>query len=233
MNASQKANLTGGIVLFIFGFLLLLDRLGINIPKWLFSWEMFLIVLGLLILIKNEFKSFAGYVLISIGGIFLLKDYFPDLINTRLILPILIMSYGAYLIYKSIRISNYEQSMIDSAGEEGKERINFITSSALFGSTSRKILTDEFKGGDLTSTFGSVKVNLSGCSIKDDETAVLNCEATFGSIELIIPKDWAIINELTTAFGELEDLRGEVTTSRGKLKITGNCFFGNVKIFSA
>src|SRR5690606_23008017 len=91
----------GFIILFL-GLAILLKNLdmGVLIPGWLFGWEMMLIVIGLVIGVNSKFKKKSAMVLITVGGIFLLKDII-GLELGRLILPAAAIGLGFYLIIGS------------------------------------------------------------------------------------------------------------------------------------
>ncbi|TCK85468.1 LiaF transmembrane domain-containing protein [Albibacterium bauzanense] len=87
-----------GLIIILIGGLLLIDRL---IPAlslgWLFSWPMVLIVVGLFIGAKSQFENVASYILIILGGFFLLNNYF-DFRLGPLLWPIILIFLGFWLI---------------------------------------------------------------------------------------------------------------------------------------
>lgn len=87
-----------GLIIILLGGLLLIDRL---IPAlslgWLFSWPMVLIIIGLFIGAKSKFENVASYILIMLGGFFLLNNYF-DFRLGPLLWPIILIFLGFWLI---------------------------------------------------------------------------------------------------------------------------------------
>lgn len=97
---NNSANMAGAFIV-VFGLALLLRNTGLNIiPRWIFSWEMILIVIGLVIGINSKFEKKASYVLITIGAVFLLKDM-TGLSFGRFILPMAVVVLGLYLIKRN------------------------------------------------------------------------------------------------------------------------------------
>src|SRR5690606_11525484 len=90
-------NFIGLIIIFIGG-LLIIDRLlpALHLNS-LFSWPKILIIAGLFIGAKSKFENIASYILIAIGGFFLLND-FLDFNIGNLIWPFILIFLGFWLI---------------------------------------------------------------------------------------------------------------------------------------
>ena len=56
--SSNDGGLIFGFIILGLGVLLLLRKIGFFYPDWLLSWPMILIVIGLVVSIKHQFKSF-------------------------------------------------------------------------------------------------------------------------------------------------------------------------------
>jgi len=98
-----------GFAIVLAGSLILIKQMGIHLPNWLLSWEMILIVVGFISLIKNNFKKVSGYILVLIGGTFILHDLIPEIINPRLLWPVIIIFVGFSMILKSF--NNKKESL--------------------------------------------------------------------------------------------------------------------------
>lgn len=104
----RRHNNDGGLVFGVLvlgaGILLLLKKIGIFYPDWLLSWPMILIVVGLLSLVKSNFKSFFGGMMIGIGLYFLFEREFNfDFGFQAYMFPVLLIILGIYLITKKKR----------------------------------------------------------------------------------------------------------------------------------
>lgn len=101
-NQSKRNSRSGrnfiGLVIILIGGLLLLDRL---IPalhlNWLFSWPMILIVVGLFIGAQSKFENVASYILIAIGGFFLLNNFLNFNVG-QLLWPFILIFLGFWMI---------------------------------------------------------------------------------------------------------------------------------------
>lgn len=101
-NKSKQSSNTGrnlvGLIIILLGILLLIDRLVPALSLgWLFSWPMILIVVGLVIGAQSKFENSASYILIIIGGFFLLTDEFHLRIG-HLLWPLMLIGLGFWLI---------------------------------------------------------------------------------------------------------------------------------------
>ncbi|NQD71012.1 hypothetical protein HP439_09810 [Sphingobacterium shayense] len=98
---NKSANIVGAIIVFL-GLALLLKNLnmGIWFPRWIFGWEMILIIIGLVIGVNSRFEKKSSVILIAIGGLFLLKDL-TNLSFMGVILPLGAIIIGIYLILKN------------------------------------------------------------------------------------------------------------------------------------
>ena len=101
-NQSKQSSRSGrnfiGLIIIFIGGLLLIDRLlpALHLNS-LFSWPMILIIAGLFIGAKSKFENIASYILIAIGGFFLLND-FLDFNIGNLIWPFILIFLGFWLI---------------------------------------------------------------------------------------------------------------------------------------
>ncbi|MEO6521132.1 MAG: DUF5668 domain-containing protein [Mucilaginibacter sp.] len=95
----NNGKVIAGFILLVIGGGLLLQQLGAYIlPYWIFSWPMFLIVIGLYSGAKHNFRKPMSYILFIIGVLFLLDDIFPDVNFHHMFWPILIISAGLLMI---------------------------------------------------------------------------------------------------------------------------------------
>ncbi|WDF67795.1 hypothetical protein PQ465_16015 [Sphingobacterium oryzagri] len=98
---NKSANIVGAVIVFL-GLALLLKNLNLGLwfPRWIFGWEMILIIIGLVIGVNSQFKKKSSIILICIGSLFLLKDLM-DLSFGRVIIPLGAIILGIYLIMRN------------------------------------------------------------------------------------------------------------------------------------
>jgi predicted membrane protein len=236
-----RGKLIAGALIVLFGLLYLFRELGLYIPRWIFSWEMILIGIGIVILIRHKFQRLSGFILIAIGVIFKLDDFYPDLINFRILFPIGIILLGASMIYKAKFGSRGPKKWKKMAGDSdffglGDTEISpddFVDAVSIFGSIKKQVTTKNFKGADLFTLFGGSEINLMQADFQG--RALIEMTTVFGGAEIIIPSDWSVRSEMTSIFGGLEDnriKRSTEDTSEKILILKGTCVFGGVEIKS-
>jgi uncharacterized membrane protein HdeD (DUF308 family) len=87
--SNNKSSTTVGAIIILFGVFLLLNNLdlGFLFPNWLFSFPMILIIIGLVIGINSKFEKKSSLILITIGGVFLLRKIFDGFNPFQVLLP--------------------------------------------------------------------------------------------------------------------------------------------------
>lgn len=246
-NIEHKGNRPhwGGVVLIVIGLFLFLQNLHLAVPYWVFSWKMLLIVVGLLFAIKHRFRGGPWFVMVLVGGIFLAEDILPWPINLpRYGWPLVLVIVGIFILTKRPHVraakeesrkrwaekweaASYQSAIMSATGED------YVSASAIFGGTDRVVLSKNFQGGDITAVFGGSEINLIQADFNG--TVILEANAIFGGIELIIPSNWEVKLEVNTVFGGVDDKRqvDQMTHNTGKMLILrGSCIFGGIDIKS-
>ncbi len=235
----RRGKILGGTLIVLFGVLYLLNEVGIQIPKWVFGWEMILIGIGLVVTIKHKFRKLFGYVLMLIGGTFLLKDFYPHLINVRLVMPIIIIAVGLSMIFKSrnsdkdIRKFKKKFGHAPLDGLDGISPEDFIDSFSFFSGVQKNVLSKNFKGADIVTVFGGSEINLAQADFEKE--AIIDVTTIFGGMNLTIPPGWQVRSEIVSAFGGVEDKRptwNGMETDKKVIVLRGTCIFGGVEINS-
>lgn len=227
----NSTSLWGGIILLVAGSMFLLDRLELQVPRWLYSWEMCMIAVGIFIGAKRRFEGSAWIILIVIGTIFLADDIFPFAWNLhRFLWPIVLIAIGLYLITRaSGRKRPYPEIVADTTGASPEDMINI---SSIFCATDRAIITKNLKGGNITTVFGGTELNFMQADIQG--TAVIDLVNVFGGIEIVVPSHWEVKLDVATVFGGIEDKRTvpAIPVSGKLLVIKGTCIFGGIDMKS-
>lgn len=121
-----------GVIILGIGIVLLFRKFGLYIPDWVLTWPMILIAVGTYTLIRQQFKSFFGSVVLFIGVYFLLKREFDlDLGLDQFIWPVGLIALGIYLItykkreYKAIdeALKNWETSRKNKKDATDAEKV--------------------------------------------------------------------------------------------------------------
>jgi predicted membrane protein len=246
-------NVWVGVLFLLIGAVFMLRYIGLGIPSWVFNWEVILIAIGLFIGMKDGFRSPTWIILVGIGSIFLLDNFFPDLDLNRLILPLVFIGIGLTLVFRPKRIKNQylenfgpaetnqgysNSSNMQKAGNEGfytSESVtdNVLNIASIFANVRKVILTKNFRGGDIVCIFGGAEINLNQADMQ--QPVFIETVNVFGGTKLYVPNNWEIKSEVVAIFGGVEDKRRfpSITVVPDRtLILKGFCMFGGLEIKS-
>jgi predicted membrane protein len=100
-NGPRRGKVLAGMVLLAVGAALLLRQFDFFFfPGWLFSWPMWIIVWGVYIGAKHNFRNSSWLVMVIIGCAFLLNNVIPGFNANEFFWPIAIIGFGIFLILK-------------------------------------------------------------------------------------------------------------------------------------
>jgi predicted membrane protein len=197
---SYNTRLILGGILIVLGTLLFLstnDYLNFRFTHVVFSIPFFVFVVGLLILVNTTKRTF-GAILVVLGGFFLLPRIFPWIhLQGSLIFPLLLIALGIAIIVKQRKPGKFIPS--PGLATEGIRK-DYIDDVAVFGGGTKVVITDEFKGGNITAVFGGSEIDLSRCRLAEGEH-VLDVLFIFGGSDIYVPKEWNIVVNVTPVFG--------------------------------
>lgn len=244
----QNSRAWTGIFLVIVGAVLLAVKAGLDIPRWLYSWETFLIGAGILVGIRHRFRNPGAFIMIFIGAAFLADEYLGSFSFHEYVWPAAVIFLGLFFILRPSKkltqsfppqqtgvVQPEWQSGFQPAETYGDTDISseeVVDVTAVFGSVKKRIISKSFRGGDVTAFMGGAEIDLMGADVQT--TAVLDVSAVFGGVKLIIPADWNVQNKATAVFGGVEDKRNLPSSpnSNKLLIIDGAAVFGGIELKS-
>lgn len=231
---ADNGHIWTGIFLLIVGGASLAKSLLIPMPAWLFSWQTFMIALGIFIGIRGNFHGAAWIILILIGGAFLINGFYPAIELRNRIWPLIIICLGALFIFRSGNRKRSQRREIrsgDTVLSAQDEDVADITT--MFGSTQKTITSKQFASGDITCLFGSAELDLTHADINGP--VLIDITAICGGVELIIPANWTIKSDVVSVFGSVRDKREQAVLSQDPEKtiiLDGTALFGGIEINS-
>ncbi|GAB4296492.1 MAG: hypothetical protein Kow0098_19720 [Ignavibacteriaceae bacterium] len=231
-NSKGNARLIFGTLLIVLGGLFLLNTIDIidfNFGK-VFHPGFIIAMIGVLLLIKSN-KKMAGIVLLCVGLFLFLDEIFPWLHYEKdLIWPLLLILLGAFILLRKRIDGNKPQTGF------GKQRIineDMIDDVAVFGGGNKSIVSNNFKGGNITAVFGGSEIDLHQCKLSEGDN-VIDVVAVFGGTTIIVPQDWNIVIDVFPLFGGFSNkiLRqpNVVIDTDRKLIIKGVVIFGGGEV---
>ncbi len=233
-------NIIGALLILVGGILLLenLQIVNFNLPPYIFSWQMILIIIGFVIIINSNDKT-GGFIIMGIGIFFLLPKIFNYAFTVWQLWPLIIILIGIGMIINRRKfVKNFVHLKFeDETGAKSNLDDGLLNEVAVFGGGNKTIVTDSFKGGEITAVFGGMEIDLLDSKLADGDN-VLEITAIFGGASLIIPRDWRVDIKAVPIFGGFSDARRKTATvvdfSEGKrLIIKGTFIFGGGEIKSA
>jgi len=106
---------------------------------------------------------------------------------------------------------------------------------SFMGGGKRKITSDNFLGGKVTSIFGGSEIDLTSAKIQNNE-CMIDVFTMFGGSEIIVPRGWDVQVDVTSIFGGFDDKRGPIDNSGDEpnkvLRIKGFTIFGGGEVKS-
>jgi len=231
---------TLGIILMVFGVLLLAENMGIiytPISHVIFSWQMLLIVIGCLGLINKGIHP-TSFILIGIGVFFLIPDVFNVTFDVgRLFWPFIFVIIGISILFHSKDHRHWDHDRWqrkwksdwhsrryyrrfgndwkDEPGTQAKMEdfsSDYIDEVNVFSGVDKKITSKTFHGGKITSIFGGGTYDFLDCELADGKN-VLEMVNSVGGAKLIIPSDWVIHLDVAAIFGGFSDKRRRISQS--------------------
>ncbi|MDD5040656.1 MAG: DUF5668 domain-containing protein [Patescibacteria group bacterium] len=206
-----------GIIVIIIGIQLLLTATGVEgIPSFGDWWPVIFVIMGILSWRSNPRMFIWPMVLIIVGVVFLLENYevLPGS-SWDYIWPGIVILIGlSFLVGKSWK----------SRQDPGGSGQNV---SAVFGGRNEKVI-GEFSRGSTTATFGGTQMDLRGANIADN--AEIDAYASFGGIEIIVPRDVHVRLKITPIFGGSENKTNPDAGAKKTLTVSGTALFGGIEV---
>jgi predicted membrane protein len=227
-----------GVVLVIAGFFLAIKNFGF-LPDFLydiiFSWQMLLIVIGVVMTMGSARRT-AGFILMAVGGFFLIplafRETFPQY---DLFWPAIFIIIGIIFIFTTgSRHGHFHgrHSYFTGTSQSNEDYIDYLN---IFSGGERQVISDNFKGGKVTSVFGGNEIDLTKAKLAPGRSE-LEIACVFGGTTLIVPDDWTIIIDVVPVLGGFTDSRklspGRTVDPQKQLVIKGAVVFGGGEVKS-
>jgi len=188
-----------GAVLVIIGSALILRNMGIfpwHIERIIFSWQMLLITIGLVVTLGSSGERTGGIVCMAIGAFFLVPKIFKVTYNINIFWPAIFIIVGLIIIFsRRPRIKWHSKTKIGD---------NFIDIVNIFSGSEKQVISDNFQGGKITSIFGGSEIDLTKAKLVPG-VSELEIACIFGGTTIIVPNDWNVKVEVTPVFGGIEE----------------------------
>jgi len=224
-----RSRITGrlvmGVVVILLGVIFLLDQLHVAPARDLLRFlPGFPLILGLMLLTGIGFRRHvAGGLVLTVVSTFLLLRALGVLnVHLWMLWPVALIAIGGWLVVASVRGPASRDKL-----EKGASTIEAF---ALWSGTSRKVVSEDFRGGEVTAIMGGHEIDLRPAKMASG-TAVIDLFVWWGGVEIKVPTDWKVTNEALPILGGVDDKtrapEGEV---RGHLVLKGPIIMGGVEV---
>jgi predicted membrane protein len=216
-----------GLLLIVLGGLFLLhqmDRIdfGDLIGHY---WPVVFIILGFSILLSNNFRNVgSGIFFIAFGAFFLLiRLRIFDRMVWSYLWPLAIIAVGVWIL---LRPAWHPDRKKEPAGMTADD----LDINQVLSSSSRKIESQNFRGGKADVVLGSIELDLRGARLAGGQTTLI-LSAVFGGIEVIVPRDWQVVLEGSPVLGSIESRKAISDVPKTQtLTIKGSAVFGSIEV---
>ena len=209
--SSFTTHMLFGLIIATLGVLWTLDNLGLVdssvILRW---WPVALIAAGAVKLLGagSARNPVLGTVLLVAGTWALLHSLDIVTVSVFGLWPLVLVFIGFSMLMRHGGLRR--ASSPDNPGQEAGGRIHTLdeqerlSTVAVWSGVDRKVLSQEFRGGDITAVMGGAEIDLRGAR-PVPEGAVLEVLAVWGGIDLTVPENWRVVNQATVIMGAIED----------------------------
>ncbi len=219
-----------GLVLIAWGGLLLLRELGVLDPtlRAIDFWPVVIVALGLSIAAR---RRRAGSVLVGLAvavlGAGMLAQRLGYAVGVARLWPVLLIVAGIGIIW-----SGFARSRRGPWVANEQVSADELQRSVTMGGLSLVVDSQRFRGGALSVTMGEIKADLRRAAIEGEE-ATLDLSLTMGGVELYVPTNWLVVNDVGPFMGTVEDKtepRPDAGGVQRRLVLRGKITMGAVTI---
>lgn len=224
-----------GVIILVLGVALLIDQTGVfsvwGINLWSLIWNFWpilFVALGIKLLAQRN--TTGGLILTTLGAL-LLTSNLTEISFWSVIWPIMLIAIGVSLLFKDQAVEVVKDPDTGKTTKKAKKgsQEDYVNQSAVFGGFEKRVLSDKFTGGEITSVFGGAKLDLSDVKIAKDGARV-EVNAIFGGVEIVTPINCRVITNGTGILGAWVPMLEGNDVEEPVLEITGVAVFGGVEI---
>ncbi len=214
-----------GIITIFVGTVFLLDNMDIlHARDFLRYWAALLVIYGIVKISQPSGTPGRVFGLIlAFVGAGMLADKL-DLFYFRVwdYWPLILILLGGSLLWRG---SQRKAASDAGAASSTNSVINGFT---MLGGLTRNSNSQNFKGGELTTIMGGCEIDLRHAKIQGE--AVFEMLAFWGGIDLKIPEDWTVVNQITPLLGGVEDKTRPPKETTQRLVLRGHAIMGGIEV---
>lgn len=249
MKKKETSRVLWGIGFLAAGIFLLLDQLHVinfHLSFWMIIWTVVFVAMGVSsIASRNIFGTVFAIAFLAI--VYAEPLHITHLVPWTILGVALLIGIGLNMIFKKsfghpevfvngrkvdadwkdVKTKSFHADQFMSDTDEIEEGEDIVISQKL-SDTSRYIHSPNLRSVTVNSFIGDASIYFDQAQAAGD-SVVLNLNAAIGDVNLYVPSDWQIVNELNATFGDIEYF-GTSTATATKLILRGNKKIGDLGI---
>lgn len=195
-------------------------------------WTVFFTVFLAATLIKSAVHRSASGILFSIAFLCILYDKqlgITALTPWTVLGAALLGSIGCSMLLQPWKNRHRADHHYDKDFEQETVEGESMDLSTSFAGSIKYINSDDFKRANVKCSFGAMKVYFDNAVIQGDQ-AVVVFDVSFAGVELFVPKEWYVDNDVDASFGGIEEKNRSISTGTPVLRLAGECSFAGITI---
>jgi predicted membrane protein len=244
-----------GLLIIVAGLLMTADNLQwFDASEVLRFWPIGIIVAGALKFAQSPSSSgrLFGAIIVFVGMLFTAEHTLRWNVDAEdWWFPAMLIGIGVLVILraqnppapKKVKVTFSDRTTGDSGGpgtvETGFSGFSTSTTTgstdatvsevAIWAGKQRKVTSAAFRRGDLTAVMGGIELDLRAAGTANGE-AVIDLFVMWGGIEIWVPPDWSVSNEVGVLMAGSEDKSTGTQAARHRLVVRGFAIMGGVEI---
>lgn len=231
MNRSTASGIVFGLFVIVFGVLALLQGVfgfQIGITPGMF-WGLVIVAVALSSVVHRGFR-FWNVVFLIIGADIVIDALGFFRRNTFIaLISLLLVALGIYIIVHAVSHPHFSGNTGGTA-YNNSDNSDYVKYDSSFSEINISNVSKCFKGGHVSSAFGTLRLDLSQIDIQ--ENAVLEISVTFGTMEIRLPRNVPYKTDVTPVFGSFINNAPSAFPVAGApfLEIKGSAVFGTCRL---
>lgn len=210
-----------GLLVVVAGLLLTADNLGmLESGRVLSFWPVGVLIVGGSMFLRatdTAARTWAAFITLA-GGVWTVSRVLGWPVNFSIIFPLALVMVGVIIVQRAMGLRRDEPGTSDQQ----------ISDLAFWSGVERRVSSSLFRRADLTAVMGGVQLDFRTAAINGE--AVIDLFAMMGGIEIRVPPDWAVSNQVIAIMGGVQDKSTGGNDSKHRLILRGFVMMGGVEI---
>jgi hypothetical protein len=211
-----------GLLIVLAGVLLTADNLGIlEAGRILRFWPAGVLAVGIMMWLRandTPARTWAGFV-VALGGLWTIARLLDWPVNFSMVFPLAIVMIGVVIVQRAIGLHREEQP---GAAQQSMSEIAF------WSGVDKRVRTQLFRRADLTAVMGGIQLDFRDSQISGE--AVIDMFVLMGGVELRLPPDWTVSNQVMAVMGGVQEKSTGATDGKHRLILRGYVMMGGVEV---